>query len=207
MVKYGLSLLQCIQSQTFHSTDCITANFSNSFPVHDHMDYFSHLCYIKVCQLFTSPPLFLLLRNKSQILKQGSNMLLFELLWIEVHMNYPLPVNLYTDLLCFFALQITEIRTVAPAFPPYIIYRIQCDCTAWKQISPTTPGRLQEMHKTSQCLSLLSGSLYTMGISIWGQQHHLWWHISAQYTNTDPKTKLLTQIPMWKITDRGLLLL
>lgn len=40
-----------------------------------------------------------------------------------------------------------------------------------------------------------------------GQQHHLWWHIPAGYTNIDTKTKLLTQIPMWRIIDTGLLLL
>lgn len=45
-----LSLVQCIHSQTFRSTNDITAIFSNNLPIHDHVAYFSHLCYIKVWQ-------------------------------------------------------------------------------------------------------------------------------------------------------------
>lgn len=120
------------QSQTFHSTDSITANFSNSFPVHDHMDYFFHLCYIKACQLFASSPLFLLPRNKSQILeKRIKHVTLYNTsIWI----THCLLTSIQNFLLLL--LQITEIRTVAPACPLYTIHWIQCDCTAWSRSHP-----------------------------------------------------------------------
>lgn len=135
------------QSQTFHSTDSITANFSNSFPVHDHMDYFSHLCYIKACQLFASSPLFLLPRNKSQILEK----------WIK-------HVTLYNTSIRITHYLFTSIQNFLLLLPPNHRNKNSGSCLpsvhhtlnpVWlhclKQISPTTPERWQEMHKTSQC--------------------------------------------------------
>lgn len=204
MFEYGLSLLQCIESQTFHSTDCITADFSNSLPAHDHRDYFSHLCYIKVCQLFLSSPLFLLPRNKTQI-------------W-EKRTKYVALYNICTWITQYL---LTYIQNFLLLLPPNQRNKYSGSClpSVHHTLNPVwlhcpeadLAHHSSKAERNAQHIPVTVLVEWQTACTRWHQllwsTAHLWWLISAEHTNTDLKTKLLTQIPMWRIIDGGLLLL